>query len=299
MKKSLLTFILLFIKGALVGGCMIIPGMSAGTVIILVGLYGVLLGHASGFYKSKKKFVGALAFFIPLALGALIGIFALSRGLEVLIERYALPVFALFAGLVLGSLPLVIGITYKGGSEQEREVKSSKFKWWHLIPAVIAFGLVICFAVFRAPESGVRELGVTSGIMLVVAGALTVAAMLIPGISGAFLLVIIGYYETLLNAASTLNIPVLALFVLGAPIGLFVAAKGIGFFLRRFRIVSHMAIVGFLIGSVAGIFMYSGTYASATGAVGIIVAVTLFVAGFVTVLLLSRLQKNKEDILKV
>jgi len=265
-------------------------------VIILCGLYGVLIGHINGLFKSKKQFLDAVVFAIPLALGALVGIFALSRGLEFLIERFALPVFALFAGLVLGSVPLVIGITYKRKTEEREAVK---FKWWHVIPVVIACGLVICFAWFQAPASGVRELNVVTGVMLVVAGAMTVAAMLIPGISGAFLLVLIGYYETLLNAASTFNIPVLALFILGAPIGLFVAAKGIGFFLRRFRIVSHMAIVGFLIGSVVGIFMYPGTYSSATGVWGIVTACLLFVAGVVLVLVLSRLQKNKENILKV
>jgi putative membrane protein len=297
MKKSLLTFILLFIKGALVGGCMIIPGMSAGTVIILVGLYGVLIGHLNGLFKSKKQFLDAVVFGVPLALGALMGIFALSRGLEFLIERFSLPVFALFAGLVLGSVPLVIAITYK--RQDEAQESKSKFKWWHVVPAVLACAIVILFAVFQAPETGVRELNVVTGIMLVISGAVTLASMIIPGLSGAFMLVLMGYYETLLNAASNFNIPVLALFVLGAPIGLLVAAKGVGFFLRRFRIVSHMAIVGFLVGSVAAIFIYPGTYSSATGVWGIVAACVLFVVGFILVLFLSKLRKNKEEILKV
>jgi len=294
MKKTIAANLLLFIKGALIGACMIVPGLSAGTVIILCGLYGALLGHLNGMFKSKKQFLDALVFGLPLALGAVVGIFALSRGLEWLIECYALPVFALFAGLVLGSVPLVIRLTYKVKQENP---EPSKFKWWHVIPAIIACGLVICFAIFQAPESGVRELNVATGFMLVLAGAMTVAAMIIPGISGAFLLVLIGYYQTVLNAASTFNIVVLALFALGGPIGLFIAAKVIGFFLRRFKVITHMAIVGFLVGSVAGIFIYPGTYASATGVWGIIAACFLFVAGFALILILSRFQKKKEGLL--
>jgi putative membrane protein len=295
MKKSILTNLLLFIKGAAIGGCMIVPGMSAGTVIILCGLYGALIGHINGLFKSKKHFIDAVIFFIPLALGAVVGIAALSRGLEFLIEKFSLPVFALFAGLVLGSAPLVLGITY-AKPETEKETPT-KFRWWHLIPFGVACALVIIFALFTPPDTETKTLTATTGIMLVVAGAMTTAAMIIPGISGAFLLILIGYYSTVLNAVNTFNIPVLALFVLGAPIGLIVSAKGIGFLLKRFKIISHMAIVGFLIGSVVGIFIYDGTYASATNAWGITASIVLFIVGFALVLLLSRSTKNKRDIL--
>jgi len=301
MKKMVAANAMLVVKGALIGGCMIVPGMSAGTVMILCGLYGVLIGHISGFYKSKQQFLDAIKFVIPLAIGAIIGILALSHGLEFLIEKFALPVFALFAGLVLGSVPLVIESTYKKPviARNEAIPNGPPFKVWHLIPAIIACALVICFAVFSAPETEVKDLSVTTGIMFIVAGAITTAAMLIPGISGAFLLILIGYYNTVLDAVNTFNIPILALFVLGAPIGLFVAAKGIGFFLRRFKIMSYMAIVGFLVGSVVGIFLYPGTYDSATNALGIVAAAILFVIGFALVVMLSKFQKNKEEIFKI
>ena len=286
---------------------MIVPGMSAGTVIILCGLYGVLLGHVSGFYKSKGAFWDAVRFFIPLMIGAVVGIFALSRALEFLINKFSLPVFALFAGLVLGSVPLVAKGVRQGDANGDGvschscnnlTKKYSNLLRPHLLaPAILACALVIVLAIFSPPEAGVKELSVTTGIMLVIAGAASIAAMLIPGISGAFLLILMGYYETLLNAASNLNIPVLALFALGAPIGLFVAAIGIRFFLRRFRVASHMAIVGFLVGSVVGVFLYPGTYESATNAFGIVAACILFIAGFTFIMLLSRFQK--EDFLRV
>lgn len=308
MKKVIWANVLLFAKGVFIGGCMIVPGMSAGTVIVLCGLYGTLIGYINGLFKSKKQFIDAVAFAIPLALGAVVGIVALSRVLEFLIDKCSLPVFALFAGLVLGSIPLMLGITYtkKPKADSKAKEKDTKdkpnataFKWWHLIPAIIACGVAVVFALLQAPETGVKALSVTTGIMLVIAGAITIAAMIIPGISGAFLLVLMGYYETLLNAASTINVPVLALFALGAPVGLIIAAKGIGFFLKRFRIATHMVIVGFLVGSVAGIFMYPGTYDSATNAWGIVAASVLFVLGLALVVILSRLQKNKEDFFKL
>lgn len=287
----------------MIGGCMVVPGISAGTIMILCGLYGALLGHASGFYKSKKQFFDALAFAVPLALGGMIGIFLLSRGLEFAIDKFSLPIFALFAGLVLGSIPVVLEITYPKTTETEPpdlnpKIKSA-FRWRHLIPAGLACVFVIVFALFQTPETGIKTLSLATGIMLVVAGAITVATMIIPGISGAFVLVLIGYYNTVLNAASTVNIPVLALFALGAPIGLFAAAICANFFLKRFKIISHMVIIGFLIGSVISIFMYSGTYDSATNIWGIAAAIVLFIFGLISVIMLSKLQKNKKDYLTV
>ena len=273
---------------------MIIPGMSAGTVIILVGLYGGLLAHLNGFYKSKKNFIDALMFAIPLLLGAVIGLLSLSRALEYLIEHFSLPIFSLFAGFVCGIIPLVLIDAFTDRSKDNpAETKRVPIKWWYAIPFLIAASIVITFAILKAPDSGVKALSFGTGIMLVIAGAIAAADMIIPGISGSFVLVLIGYYSTMLDALNTFNIPVLLMFALGIPFGLVVASKGVGYFLKNFRTGTYMVIVGFLVGSVIAIFIMSDTYNSGVNAVGIATAPILFVIGFVTVLMTSMARKGK------
>ena len=181
-------------------------------------------------------------------------------------------------------------------TEQVEQKPEFKFKWWHPIPAIIACGLVVTFALLNTTDTGVKELNWVTGIMLVVCGAIAAAAMIFPGISGAFMLILLGYYNTILHAVNTFNIAMLALVVLGAIIGFLATAQGIGYLLKRFKLITHLAVIGFLVGSVAGIFIYKGTYDSAVTAWGISAAVILFIAGFAATMLLSKLQKNRDSL---
>ena len=74
VKKIILSSLINLVFGVLIGGCVVIPGMSAGTVMILCGIYGALIGHVNGFYKSKKQFISAIIFLVPLGIGGVIGI---------------------------------------------------------------------------------------------------------------------------------------------------------------------------------------------------------------------------------
>ena len=281
------------LKGFIIGGIVLIPGMSAGTVIILVGLYGALIGHLNGFYKGKQNFTDALIFILPIAIGGALGILLFSNLLLLLIERFSLPVFALFAGAVTGVIPFI----FKGAYNTKEEEKKG-FRWWHPIPVLIAATVVITFALLRTEEIGVRELTLSTAILLAVAGAIAAADMLIPGISGSFMLVLLGLYQTMLDAVTTFNIPVLLIFMAGVPIGLLVASKGIGYFLKNHRTGAYLAIMGFLIGSVVAMFIIPETYASYGYAVppplAIVSAVILFIVGFVSVYVMTKLKKDKE-----
>jgi len=300
--RQQLTFVnsfFLFLKGILIGACMIVPGMSAGTVIIIMGIYGLLIWNINGLlFKGTKRFMNAVWFLSPIVLGCIVGVLTLSRFIELVITHYSLPTFALFAGFVLGSIPMIFNNTYitnKSLESQNTDCKSryNKVRWWHILPVIMACAIVILFAIFQTHESSAQvELTTTTAIMLVVAGAITAGAMIIPGISGSFLLILIGYYATFLNALNTFDVAMLGLFVLGAPIGLIIAAKTIGFALKRFHTLTYLIIIGFLLGSVAAIFIYPETYNTGTNTLGIIVAGILFVLGMMSVLLLSKRQKT-------
>ena len=268
--------------------------------MILCGIYGTVIAHINGFFKTKQQFIAGLIYLLPIAIGGVIGIFALSQLLELLIERYSLPTFALFAGMVLGSIPMVLSIIYKKRDAPAVEGEKSSPKWrtylLHSIPVILACGVVVAFAFLNTSDRGVRELDVVTGIMLVVCGAVAAASLIFPGTSGALMLILLGYYNTIINAVTDINIAILGLVMLGAIIGFLASARFVGFLLRRYSLVTHLAIVGFLIGSVIGIFVYRGTYSSGTDAIGITLAVIYFFLGFSFTLILSRLQKNKRSL---
>jgi len=275
-------FALNLLFGFLIGACLLIPGMSAGTVIILLGIYGALIGHLNGFYRSRENFIKAFVFLTPLAIGGTLGAWLASGILLELIERFSLPLFALFAGLIAGVIPFIFKSTCE-----------DKLKWWYAIPIIIAGAIIIALALLNAPEIDVQDLDVGVAVLVFVAGAVTAASVIIPGISGSFILILMGLYTTLLTAIDTINIPVIAIFITGLPVGLLAASKGIGYFLKNFRVVTYLTIVGFLLGSVVAVFIIPETYQSATNTVGIVCAVALFVVGFISTLIMSKFRKDK------
>lgn len=275
---------------------MVVPGMSAGTVIILVGLYGALIGHICNFYKGKRQLREAVIFAVPLGAGAGVGILTLAKLLDYLIENFSLPTFSLFAGFVVGVIPMIFmsalnppkhdTLTPPDEKEPATPIpaagRTPRPRWYHGAFAVIFCAIVVTLALCKTGDGGVKELNASTAVMLVICGAIAAADMMIPGISGSFMLLILGYYNTILDAVSGfphINIPVLLLFGAGLPIGLFVASKGIGYFLKKFHVGSYMAITGLLIGSVAAMFIMRDTYNSGTGAWGIVCAVFAFIFG--------------------
>jgi len=275
-----------FLLGILIGGCLLVPGMSVGTLIIILGFYDIAINYLGTFYKSKKNFLDAVIFFAPLGLGALIGLFTLSYLLMYLIAEFSLPTFALFAGFVSGVIPFIIAKLYRGKTAHDH------FKWWHTIPAIIACALVITLALLQPTETGTRELSPAVAIMIFICGIIASADMLIPGISGSFILVILGYYATILGAVTNFNFAILAIFACGAIIGLLISARFVNFMLMRFHTLSHMAIAGLLIGSVISLFMLDGTYASAIGTFGIIASFITFTLGFICTFTFSKISQH-------
>jgi len=379
VKQIIVQSVLNFLKGILVGATIIIPGFSSGTVMILCRIYEPLLDNVSGLFKSKKGAVQGLIFLTPIALGAILGVVLVAQLFSWLIERFSLPVFALFAGFILGSIPMIVREVYfsKGccraqgvgrreglsllndsGSKLEmatqqtgtvpskstnninHTISSSTFKgdcplcdtvcicqttnnqniqapnkstirhWrefrakfspWHLEPIIIAAILVIGLAilqrfVIQVPTAGASGLTIISGFMIVLSGILGAAALIIPGLSGALMLILLGQYGTIMEAISmsSFNFIVIALFILGLFVGFILSVKLVRFLLKRYRDICHLAIVGFLIGSIAGIFMLAETYYSATNAIGITVAALLFIGGTVCSYFLGRIGERKK-----
>lgn len=270
------------LKGAVVGIANIIPGVSGGTMAVITGIYEKLIdiiGNILSHLKSWTKLKEDLKFIIPIGIGALVGIVGFSKLLKWLLESYEMPTLYCFLGLIIGSLPLI----FKNANEKGFNIK-------YIIPFVITTGFMIGLNIIAMnvnEASAIVEFGKTPIDMLKLLGYGFVAAgtMIIPGISGSMVLMIMGVYEAILTAVSTLDIITLIPFAIGVGIGIIVVSKIIDMLIAKFYGYTYYAILGFIIGSI--IFIFPGFALSLTG----LASVITFVIGFVVSFMISKISK--------
>ena len=236
------------IKGVVIGVSNIIPGVSGGTMAVVLGIYDKIISSATGFFKDWKK----NAFFLgQLAVGAGIGILAFSKIITLLFENYPKQTNLFFIGLILGSAPLI----FKKATENK--VNKANYIWF-----VIGFISLAIMGVIREPSvtnKVIGELTLGSGISLLASGFIAAATMILPGVSGSLVLMMIGMYNPILNAVSEFNIPILALVAIGVLLGFVTMAKVIEMLFNKYPQTAYFIILGLVLGSVFGIYQGFGT----------------------------------------
>lgn len=237
-------------RGFLMGICEIIPGVSSGTMALLLGIYDQFLG-AIGHIVSKyyKK---SIIFLLPLVIGMGIAILTMSSVMDYLLTQHTIPTHWFFIGMVLGVIPMMFSISnYK-----------AEFKSVHYILIGIMILLLYWLSTVGEGGSSVGDLDI-SFLMLVglfISGMLASTVMLLPGISGSLVLLIIGTYPIIMRAISeftSLNFEVLPILIatgLGIVSGLLLASRGIQFLLRNYTYIMYAIIIGLLFGSVFPIY---------------------------------------------
>lgn len=278
------------LKGGAIGVAMIIPGVSGGTLAVLLNVYDKMIDAISNL---RKDFLSSLLYLLPIVLGAVIGAGLLLVPLGIALEYAYLPTILLFMGLMSGSCPKMI-----------KDARTNGFKPIDILSLALPFVIVIgvCFI----PGMGNVDLGEDMlpyvYPMLVVMGMLASCALVIPGISGSMLMVIFGYYEPLISTFGQLfssplhSVIVLGLFAVGLVIGFFTIAKIMQLLLKKFRRVTYWAIVGFVIGSIPAILITFFKDQQASAAVlswHIGVGCTLFVLGAVAMFFFVRYTESK------
>lgn len=237
--------IFLVLKGIVIGIGNAIPGVSGGTIAVVMKIYDKLIGAIT---LNIKKLIKNMPFLIPLGIGMAIGIFLTSLALEKLFEMYNVPTQLLFLGLIVGSLPIVM---------KECKKERKKIRPLNIIPFMIGLSFMI-FLLFAGegerlfPENAVLTL--RDAILYIVMGFIAVVTMIIPGVSGSMVMKIFGAYDSIISAVAGLDFKVLFVFGAGALIGLFVAAKIIDMVIKRFRQGTYCLIIGLIVGSVPHIF---------------------------------------------
>lgn len=275
-------YVLNFFKGACVGIANIIPGVSGGTIAVIVGIYEKLICILSSIIadlRDFKKLKEDLKFIIPIGIGAVAGIFLFSKLIKYLLEYQKIPVLYCFIGLILGSVPLLF-----------KKANIKGFNKKYIISFIITIGFMILLSYLNSnvsDDSQIKEFefSVISMLKIVIYGFLGAGTMIIPGISGSMVMMILGVYTAIISAISDLNFQVLIPFAVGMIIGIIVVSKIINKLLEKFYGYTFYAILGFVVGSI--IFVFPGFLFTSTYILSIIMA---FVGFFVSYYI-SKLSK--------
>ncbi len=270
------------LQGMVVGIANIIPGVSGGTMMVAMGLYDRLI-HAITHLKTEFK--ESMKLLIPIFIGAGIAIVTLSRLFEFLLETYPIPTNFAFCGLIAGSLPFIF-----------KKVKGHSMTVGKMIPFLIFFGIVILMAVVGETSGNAADVrfNVINIVKLVGVGVIAAATMVVPGVSGSMMLMLLGYYDTILKTINHFidalvaldmdglltGIGILAPFGIGVVVGIFVIAKMIEFIFLKAEIHAYYAIIGLILASPIAILLKTDW--SAVSVVMMIVSAVTFAAGWFT-----------------
>ena len=246
MKKSLL----LFAKGVAMGAADVVPGVSGGTVAFITGIYDELLRSIASVPAALALFLRGriveawkaanATFLLTLLLGIMTSIMSLARVITYLLVEHPIPVWSFFFGLILVSTHLVV-----------REVQR-----WNA-SRVFSLLLGVAFAYWITVASPLQW--GHDPLSLFLAGAIAICAMILPGISGSFILVLMGLYGFVLNAVKGLDLAVLLIFASGCLVGLVSFAGILRWLLVRWRDLTLTFLTGLMIGSLNKIWPWKQT----------------------------------------
>lgn len=237
------------LKGIVIGVANAIPGVSGGTMMVIMKVFDRLLGAVSFNLKKLKE---NFWFLLTIVIGMGIGVILSSKVLSICFEQFYVQTQFFFMGVVLGSLPMI----YK---EATKEKKLSPV---HLIPFAIGVAVIIGVSLISSSMGAntVRTtLDVSTFIYLVIVSIIAAAAMIMPGLSGSLVLLILGGYQTAIQAVDEMNIPILIPIAIGIIIGIVACAKIITICLEKWQRGTYSVILGLIFGSFYAIFPREST----------------------------------------
>lgn len=232
----------MFLKGIGMGSADIVPGVSGGSIALVTKIYEELLDSINSFDMSALRLLVGLrfadfwrhvngSFLLVLFLGVFTSIFTLSKGITYLIDNFPIPLWSFFCGLILISAIIIL-----------RDIR----RWNILAFFLFPLGVIIAYFITELPPVASPD----ALWFTFVSGTIAICAMILPGISGSFLLLILGKYEYILNAVNEKDFLILGIFILGCIIGLLLFSRVISWFLRKFHASTLSFLSGFMVGSI-------------------------------------------------
>lgn len=282
MKSKFLEPFLIFIRGLLMGSADIVPGVSGGTIALITGIYEHLVHAISKIkfrcikplvkgnikeFKLKFKEDFDYKFFIPLILGIGIAMLSLAKLITYCMDVYTAVTYAFFLGLILASTYVL----YK---------QISKIKISHIVLTII--GLIAAYIfVSLNPIATNHTLPV-----IFLSGLIAICAMILPGISGSFLLLLLGQYEYMLGALEGMHIKEIIVFIVGAVIGILGFSKLLNYLLENYKEATMAFLIGIMLGTLK-IPAINIVGSLSNGLLAIISSVIAIVVGFVIIIVME------------
>lgn len=244
-------FISLFLKGMVVGVANVIPGVSTGTFMVLLGIYDELIEAIGNFLSDKEKIKSYLIFLFPLGIGTVVGTLAFAKLATFVLDRYPVPAQFFFIGLILGSIPSVI--------KMHPDMKPSTRR---VIALAVSLGLAILVGLGAKSETlgHFSAAPSSSGLLYFgIVGFFAGGAVITPGMSGSYIFLLAGTYEPIMQALASLTQPpihwgVIVAVATGVGVGVLICSRLINLALKRQPAVTFYAILGLICGSFIGLW---------------------------------------------
>ena len=283
------------------GAADVVPGVSGGTIAFIVGIYEELIDSIKSINASSLRllFSGKIGafwkainanFLLAIVAGICISVFSLAKLITYLLEHQPILVWSFFFGLVLASTWFV-----------GKAIK----QWQPKTYVSFAIGTLLAYYITVATPAETP----THPLFIFLCGAIAICAMILPGISGSFILVLLGKYFYIMDAVKSLKLSVLLIFIAGAGIGITTFSRLLSYALRRFHDTTIALLAGFMLGSLNKVWPWKETletYTDSHGAIKPLVeqnilpnahiaeAIGLMFIGFIMVYILEKLSSNKE-----
>ncbi|MBC6997888.1 DUF368 domain-containing protein [Cytophaga sp. FL35] len=303
-KRNFIQYLIVTLKGMAMGAADVVPGVSGGTIAFISGIYEELITSINNvdlsLFKTLKEQGLKSAwnqlngnFLLALFIGIGISVLSLAKLVSWLLENKPILIWSFFFGLVIASI-LLVG----------KEVK----KWNATTIFFLILGACVAYYITILPPSG----SVDSLPFLFLSGALAICAMILPGISGAFILVLLGSYKTIIDAVHNMDIKVIAVVGAGAIFGLLSFAKLLKWMFNNHKNLTLALLTGFIIGSLNKIWPWKRVLETRTigekiitidenvspfsfqGDNQLVIAIIAALVGFLLIFLLERTAAKKE-----
>lgn len=259
--KNLSKYILTTVKGACMGAADVIPGVSGGTIAFIMGIYDDFVGSIAridkeamrmlfkGQFKALWQHVNG-SFLLSIVIGILISVVALAGMMQRLLDEHPIQTWAFFFGLIVASSIFIL----KG-------ISGWRMREGALLAAGTVLGVVVCTL---SPTQTPDDLW-----FIFLSGALAICAMILPGISGSFILLILGKYEYIMESISEItkgidvvdNLIIMGIFWTGAIVGILGFSKFLRWLLGKWHKETLIVLAGFIIGSLVKIWPWTNTEA--------------------------------------
>ncbi|WP_067145682.1 DUF368 domain-containing protein [Pseudotamlana agarivorans] len=306
MQRRFSDYLIITFKGLAMGAADAVPGVSGGTIAFISGIYEELISTISNvnaslfktlFSKGFKAFWTQLNgnFILALLTGIIISFVTFMKLASYLLIYYPILIWSFFFGLILASIYFV-----------GKQIT----KWNAATIIALILGASVAFYISKMPSLGTND----SSLFLFFAGALAICAMILPGISGSFILIILGAYKTLSDAIHDIDIKKIIIFGSGAVIGLLSFSHVLKWLFKHYHNVTLAVLTGFIFGSLNKVWPWKNTLTWHNSSKGIktpllqesispfnfegdnyvLLAVGLMILGFLTIFILEKLGSKKQ-----